>query len=228
MRIAVLADTHLPAGIPDLDALGPEVASALRGVDLVLHAGDVVAPSVLDWCEQFAPVRCALGGQDHFEDPRAARLQHLDIEGWALGMTHDIEAIPASITSVHALTTEVYRADRLDLLIAGDSHYERLEFREGALLLDPGSPVFPHHQHTRLGSLALLEVTDRRLRAEIVVLGDTPGAPNPCTPATIELTRTAEGTTHLVSMTVDGAPIDARSAATPIGWRPPKAPPLPV
>lgn len=224
MRIAVIADTHLPASIAALDELGSEVGAALSGVDLILHAGDIVAPSVLDWCEQFAPVRCAFGGHDHFDDPRGATVQYIDAEGWRLGMVHDIEAVPPSIRSADALAEHVYGDAALDVLIAGDSHYERIEYREGRLLLDPGSPVFPHHQHTRLGSIALIEATTRSLRVELVVLGETPGVPNPCTPVTARVERSASGATRLTSLTIDGVEQDPEGAAP--GWHPRHAPPL--
>jgi len=70
VRVALISDTHLPALIRQLDGLGPEIATVLAGVDLILHAGDVTAPSVLDWLEQFAPVLVARGNNDDFDHPR--------------------------------------------------------------------------------------------------------------------------------------------------------------
>ncbi len=217
MRIGLLSDTHLPASISDLDQLGPQVAEVLGGVDLILHAGDVVLPAVLDWCERFAPVRCALGAHDHFEDPRCAPVQVVEHAGWRLGVTHDVEAVPPSVRSVAQLQATVYGRTDLDILVAGDSHYERLEYRDGTLLIDPGSPVFPHHQRTRLGSMALIELTRDSVHAEIVTLGETPGAPNPTTPATITFERG-----RVLGGTIDGRTIDSP------GWLPRGAPPFPV
>ncbi|MDE2696540.1 MAG: hypothetical protein OXH97_08505 [Chloroflexota bacterium] len=97
-------------------------------------------------------------------------------------MVHDVEAIPAHIDTPRQLAAEVYGDASLDILIAGDSHYERLVHRDGMLLLDPGSPTFPHHQRTRLGSVAIFELTTDGVRAKLVPLGDTPDAPNPTTP----------------------------------------------
>ncbi len=189
MRIVVLADTHLPSSVRDLGALGPAIGDALAGADLILHAGDVVTASVLDWCEQFAPVLCARGGQDHFNDPRMAPVQVVERLGWRIGMVHDVESVPPSVSTVRDLATEVYGDPALDVLIAGDSHYERLEYRDGVLLLDPGSPIFPHHRETRLGSLAILDLESDSFDAQLVVLGETPGAPNPCTAATATIGR---------------------------------------
>ncbi|MEX2230430.1 MAG: metallophosphoesterase family protein [Dehalococcoidia bacterium] len=221
MRIGVLSDTHLPASVRDLGGLGDEAAEFLASVDLILHSGDVVLPAVLDWCAQFAPVRCAIGGHDLFEDPRAASVVVLEREGWRIGMVHDVESIPPTVHTVHDLKTVVYGDATLDILIAGDSHYERLEYRERTLLLDSGSPIFPHHRTTRLGSMALLELTPERVRAEIVVLGETPGAPNPSTAARLEFNRGG-----LIAASLAGEAHDV-SAGT-FRWRPRAAPPLRV
>lgn len=221
MRIVVLSDTHLPADISELGHLGPEPAALLQTADLILHAGDIVLPSVLDWCERFASVKSAIGAHDQFEDPRTAPVVVVEHEGWRIGVVHDVEAIPPTIKTVDDLKREVYRDPMLDILIAGDSHFERLEYKSGTLLLDPASPCFPHHRSTRLGAMGVLDLDTYRVRAEIVVLGETPGAPNPCTPAHLEINR--EG---LLKASTGGVPQDVSSGT--FRWRPRAAPPLPV
>lgn len=184
MRIGVLADTHLPSLVRSLDELGPEVAAALRDIDLLLHAGDVTAPSVLDWCQQFADVLVAEGNNDLFVDPRMAERQILDVEGWRIGMVHELR--PES-RPIAALLQSGLGGEQVDILIGGDTHVERLEFRDDVILLNPGSPILPHHLSTRLGTVAILDVTRERVRADIIVLGDTPGAPNPCQHSHLEV-----------------------------------------
>ena len=56
MRIALISDTHLPSLIRTPAELGPELGDFLTDADLILHGGDVVRPSLLDWCEQYAQV----------------------------------------------------------------------------------------------------------------------------------------------------------------------------
>ena len=184
MRIGLIADTHLPSLVRHLDELGPQCADALRGVDLILHAGDVAAPSVLDWCSQFADVLVAEGNNDLFIDPRMAERQFLDIEGWRIGMAHELrpESRPIAEILHSALDGEL-----VDVLIGGDTHVERLEYREGVLLVNSGSPILPHHLSTRLGTVGVLDITRERIRAEIVVLGHSEGLPNPCRPLEYEL-----------------------------------------
>lgn len=177
MRIGLIADTHLPSLVRSLDELGPQIAEVLRGVDLILHAGDVTAPSVVEWCAQFAPVLIAEGNNDLFDDARMAKKQLLDIHGWRIGMAHELR--PESRPIEHILRSSL-DGERVDVLIGGDTHVERLEFREDVLLINPGSPILPHHLSTRLGTLGILEFTPSQVRGEIVVLGHSEGAPNPC------------------------------------------------
>lgn len=185
MRIGLIADTHLPSLVRSLDELGPQIGDVLRGVDLILHGGDVTAPSVIEWCAQFAPILIAEGNNDLFDDARMAKRQLLDVNGWRIGMTHELR--PES-RPIDEILRSSLQGERVDILIGGDTHVERLEHREGTLLMNSGSPILPHHLSTRLGTLGILEVKPGRIHAEIIVLGHSEGAPNPCQAITIDVT----------------------------------------
>ena len=60
-RVGILSDTHMPAS---LHRLWDEIGTAFSGVDLILHAGDIVLPTVLDQLEAIAPVLAARGNND--------------------------------------------------------------------------------------------------------------------------------------------------------------------
>ncbi len=184
MRVGLISDTHLPSLIRHLDALGPEAADFLGTVDLILHAGDVVTRELLDWCERFAPVLAARGNHDVFEDPRIAEAQVLTLEGWRIGMVHDLRPV-ATAPAAHA--RDHFGGATLDVMVSGDTHVERLEHRDGVVMINSGSPNLPHHKETRLGTVALLELEPGRLRAEIIVLGHTTGTRNPGTGQHLEL-----------------------------------------
>jgi putative phosphoesterase len=185
MRLALITDTHLPALIRSLDELGPECAGLLRGVDLILHAGDVTAPSMLDWLEQFAPVLAARGNNDDFTDLRLRPRQYVEIDGWRIGMAHDLapEMRPMRVLR------DAHFSGPLEIMVSGHTHLERIRQGHGMVLVNSGSPILPHHKETRLGTAAILELTPETLHAEIVVLGQTAGRPNPGRSHVLDITR---------------------------------------
>lgn len=182
MRIGILSDTHLPNIIRELDELGPEPAAFFATVDLILHSGDLSSPMVLDWLEQFAPVVCVIGNNDPISDPRCKEVEVLDLEGWQVGMVHSLKR---GFRPMHEL--QQLFPTPVEIMIAGDTHLEQLEYRDGVVILNSGSPTFPQHKDLRLGTVGLLELTPNTLHAEIVLLGETPGKPNPGTPMTLKI-----------------------------------------
>jgi putative phosphoesterase len=182
MRIGILSDTHLPNLIRHLDELGPEIATFLSTIDLILHSGDLTSPMVLDWLEPFAPVVCTTGNNDPIVDSRCQDVAILDLEGWRLGMVHSLRRGFRPMAELQQLFPAP-----VQIMIAGDTHYELLEYREGVVVLNSGSPTFPHHKDLRLGTVGLLELEPGKLHAEVVVLGHTPGKPNPGRAMTLDL-----------------------------------------
>src|SRR5919108_3886606 len=182
MRIGILSDTHLPNLIRHLDELGPEIATFLSTVDLILHSGDLTSPMVLDWLEGFAPVVCTTGNNDPIVDHRCRDLQMMEVHGWRIGMVHSLRRGFRPIAELQ----QIFPAP-VDIMVAGDTHQEHLEYRDGVVILNSGSPTFPQHKDLRLGTVGLLELTPNRLHAEIIVLGQTPGRPNPGQPRTLEI-----------------------------------------
>ncbi len=175
MRIAILTDTHLPGLIRAMDELGPQPADFFSQADLILHSGDLTSPMVLDWLERFAPVLAATGNNDPIEDDRSQPVQTLEREGWKIGMTHDVVPETRPVAELRSAFSD----ESLDVLISGHTHLDRLEAREGVVLLNSGSPTFPHHKSVRLGTVGLLVLEPDLLRAGIVLLGETPERPNP-------------------------------------------------
>ncbi len=190
MRIGLVADTHLPSVIRRLDDLGPEPRAFFETVELILHAGDVTAPSVVGWCEQFAPTLVAEGNNDLFDHPGMRRAHVIEQDGWQIGLVHSLRPVSRPIA---AILEEELGGRQVDVLVSGDTHRERLELRDGVLLVNPGSPTLPHHREFRLGTVGLLEITPEALRAEILVLGHSDRAPNPGIPQQLTLTQNGSG-----------------------------------
>jgi putative phosphoesterase len=186
MRVGLLSDTHLPNRRP---ALWDAVSAVFGDVDLILHAGDIVAPGVLDWLEQFAPVKAARGNNDmEWTDPRMVDVQWLDLEGWRLAMVHDTEPEDRPLD---VIIERELGGEKPDILFTGHTHFERIEHRDGVVQINSGSPTQPHLFSTRLGSVGVLELEPGLLRARIVHLGESEGLRNPAREISLELARSS-------------------------------------
>jgi len=176
MRIGLLTDTHLPSTIRDL---WDEVRTVFAGVDLILHGGDIVTPRVLDWLAEIAPTLAARGNNDSgWDDPRVKDIHWLDLEGWRVAMIHDMEPEERPIA---ALKKCHLKGEHADIIITGHTHFERLDYRDGVLQINSGSPTHPHLWSTRLGTIGILDLAPGKITAQVLRLGDQPGLQNPGT-----------------------------------------------
>jgi putative phosphoesterase len=118
-RIGVISDTH--------GLLRPEAVRALRGSALIVHAGDVGAPEVLEALRAIAPVVAVRGNNDHGGWARALREREIvEVDGMRLLIIHDLKTLrraPPHVT----------------MIIAGHSHQPSITRRDGVVFLNPGS-----------------------------------------------------------------------------------------
>ena len=183
MRVGVISDTHNPSVGPEPPG---EVVSAFKGVDVIIHAGDIYQPSCLDWLEEIAPVYAVeLGAAAHFKgDARVVDMARVvELEGHSVGIIHDLlvpgmgqEVTEFSPLSKHfpqdadlpTALTSVFDAS-VDVVIFGHTHYPVVEEFQGVLMVNPGSPSLPK-QIRRLGQVAILELGPGRKSAKILDL----------------------------------------------------------
>jgi hypothetical protein len=150
MTIGVIADTH--------GLLRREAVAALRGSDLILHAGDVGAPQVLDALRAIAPTVAVRGNVDTAIWATALRLTEVvAADGHAIFMLHDRAALNVDAQAAG------YAA-----VIFGHSHRPTVERRDGVLFLNPGSAG--PRRFTLPVTVARLSVAGGRLVPEIVTL----------------------------------------------------------
>jgi putative phosphoesterase len=160
MLAVVISDTHLQPG--SSRALSPPALDWLLRADVVLHAGDVVAPEVLDELRAMAPVHAVLGNNDH----RLARLLPetllLDLAGVSVGMIHDSGPRAGRAARLRA------RFPTADVVVFGHSHLPLIEEGiDGQLLFNPGSPTDRRRAPTH--TIGLLELdAGAVVRAELV------------------------------------------------------------
>lgn len=158
MLAAVIADTHIPRRAKKLpDALAPHLERA----DLVLHAGDLMDPALLDELAAYAPVRAVRGNVDSLEVDLPETVE-FEFGGISIAMIHDSGPKKGRRTRMKR------RFPEARVIVFGHSHIPWLEDDDGILLLNPGSPTDRRRQpeHT----FALLRVERGEARAEILAL----------------------------------------------------------
>lgn len=120
-RVGVISDTH--------GLLRPEAVAALKGSHVIVHAGDVGRPEVLDGLNEIAPTWAVRG--------------NIDTEAWAMRLPAT-EAVKVGSLVLWVL----HNSSELDLdpvaanfaaVICGHSHKPSIETRDGVLYLNPGS-----------------------------------------------------------------------------------------
>ena len=168
MLIGLLSDTHIRApgtrsSLGQLwgNTLPPQISEAFRGVDLILHAGDIYTLPVLEELEKVAPILASEGDDDPFEivnDNRVKSKHILNIEGITIGLAHQFEA------------WDLGKQEKLpDVIVFGHLHKSSLERRNGVLWINPGSPTFPSYKY-ELGTVALLTVNNGEAEAQFIKL----------------------------------------------------------
>jgi uncharacterized protein len=157
MRLAVLADTHIPKR---RKALSERAWTLLRAADCIIHAGDVVSQEFLEQLSSVAPLYAVLGNNDHGLD-LPERL-NLEFESVRIGVVHDSG-------------DKKGRAGRLrkwfpdaDVVVFGHSHIPINETENGMLLFDPGSATERRRQpkHT----MGMLNISDGVCESKIIEL----------------------------------------------------------
>ena len=154
----VIADTHLPRRARTLpEGLVPH----LQRADLILHAGDLMDPALLEELAAYAPTRAVRGNLD---PPEAGLPETLEFEfgGARVAMIHD------SGTKRGRRSRMQRRFPGARVVVFGHSHIPWLEDQDGLLLLNPGSPTDRRKQPTH--TFGLLRLEDGEVAAEILAL----------------------------------------------------------
>jgi uncharacterized protein len=158
-RIGVIADTH---GHLDAAVLG-----VFDGVDLIIHAGDIVDPRVLRQLEGVAPVIAVAGNLDSGKLARLPREVAGEVAGVRFVVGHKRKRLIKRLA--------LGRIDGLqkgavpDLVVFGHDHAPAAEWIEGSLYLNPGTATSPHEEDDD-PTVAVVEVEAAGLSARFVPL----------------------------------------------------------
>jgi putative phosphoesterase len=149
MRVAVLSDTHAPRY---WKRCPPAVADALRGADLILHAGDVCTAGTLDELAHYAPVHAVLGNNDGSDVAAwgAPDVLRLDLDGLSVAMIHDSGPAKGRPARLRRMFPDAA------LVVFGHSHIPWDETHDGQRSFNPGSPTDRRRQaHGTMGELTI-------------------------------------------------------------------------
>ncbi|MFN2452457.1 MAG: metallophosphoesterase family protein [Candidatus Dormibacteria bacterium] len=160
MRIAVIADTHLPRRARDLP---PSAWQTVRSADAVIHAGDVVADSLLDRLEAERPLHAVRGNNDTGLLRLLPERLDLRLEGVEVGVVHDAGPTAGRRGRLRALFP------RARVVVYGHSHIPVVDDEGGLLLLNPGSPT--DRRRMPFFTMAVLDITGSSVTARLVDLG---------------------------------------------------------
>ena len=167
MRIGLLSDTHVPEVEKELP---PELLTALQGVDLILHAGDIYIPSVLDALECVAPVLASRGDDDYgatLTDRRVEEKHILQLEGKTLWLVHQRPYYLLSQWCQNRIASGQDTAP--DIVVFGHEHRTDVQHISGILFVNPGSPTFLNYRHG-LGTIGMLDINSGEVDVRIVQL----------------------------------------------------------
>jgi len=149
LTVGVVSDTH--------GLVRPEAIEALRGSDVILHAGDVGGSHVLQELGGLAPVIAVRGNVDG---------------GWARLLPErrrlELGGVPVMVLHDRALLGLDPAAEGLRVVVFGHSHQPLAERRDGVLWFNPGS-AGPRRFRLPV-SIGRLVVEDGRVRPRLIEL----------------------------------------------------------
>lgn len=138
IQVGVLSDTH--------GHLNPAIASIFKGVQRIIHTGDIESPAILTALARIAPVDPVRG--------------NMDFGKWAATIPDDEMLSVGNITiyALHDLTRLSLdpQTAGIDIVLSGHTHRPEASWQGTCLFLNPGSASFP--RHGQAPSVAILEI----------------------------------------------------------------------
>lgn len=151
MLIGVISDTH--------GLLRPEAVAALRGVDHILHAGDVGDAAILDELSALAPVTAIRGNIDRSGlCAKLPAIEIMELAGQSLYMLHDLSSLDLDPV-----------AAGISAVISGHSHQPKIEWRKSILYFNPGS-AGPRRFSLPI-SVGFLSIIESRIEPRLLTIG---------------------------------------------------------
>jgi uncharacterized protein len=150
LLLGLISDTH--------SRIRPSALEALRGSDIILHAGDIGSPDVITALKKIAPVHAIHGNIDR--EPLTKKYPAtnvIEFAGLSIYMLHNLQALDLDP-----------KAAGFHAVIYGHSHKPEYYFNNGVLYFNPGS-AGPRRFSLPI-SVGKIRVKDGELLPEIILL----------------------------------------------------------
>jgi putative phosphoesterase len=151
--VGLISDTH--------GLVRPDVHTALAGVELILHAGDVGDDDILDELALIAPVRAVHGNTDPVDNPRMPSAIEMTIGGVSIHVSHGHEVGPPTPAKLLAR----YPAD---VIVYGHTHKQLITQADSRWVVNPGAAG--QRRFDLLPSVARMTIEDGKVAIELLEL----------------------------------------------------------
>lgn len=134
MIIGVISDTHIQSAE---DMLPQKVHEIFQGVDMIIHAGDILIEEVIIELETIAPVYIVAGNNDNWLlHQKYGTRKLLTVNHKKIGITHGYGRKKTFLNAYAEFLDE-----KVDCIVYGHSHAPHNEIIDGVLFFNPGSPT---------------------------------------------------------------------------------------
>lgn len=158
--IGLISDTHIPARAKFIPR---KVFEAFQNTTAIIHAGDLTRLSVIEELEQMAPVTAAHGNMDtKAVKDKIPATNSLEVYDWKIGVTHSLNYFRRRNRSANAVE------EAFNVLVCGHTHQPSLKYKQGMLIINPGSPTDPIPPFLTRPSLALLRISKKEIEPRIL------------------------------------------------------------
>jgi uncharacterized protein len=148
--VGVISDTH--------GRLPQSVLTVFKGADLIVHAGDIGKPEILESLGQIAPIIGVRGNMDmghwarHLPEKKVIKISQI-----MLCVIHDVYRFELNPNS-----------SSCQIVVSGHTHRPLVEKHREVLFLNPGSAVQPRYGYP--ASVALLRIIGETSEARLIEL----------------------------------------------------------
>lgn len=157
-----------------IEALWPQVYDGFRGVDCILHGGDLHVADVIDELERIAPTFVCCGNGDLDVVHHKLKDQWVgEMAGTHVGLVHKFPTPRrADEARLQKKLGQVFAGADPRVVIYGHTHLAEVHEVAGRVYINPGSPTLPNNQSTRHGTVGFLELSAREITVELYQIND--------------------------------------------------------